>query len=114
MGEDEMHPVLNLICRTPFFSVIAAALIAGCAQTSGERRATVERIYVFNCGESKVDDVSRWSPGVNVGKPGEFSSNCYLIRHAKGLMVWDSGINDSVAGMPEGFQRGKASPSLLA
>jgi len=54
--------------------------------------------------------VSRWSPGVNVGKPGEFSSNCYLIRHAKGLMVCDSGINDSVAGMPEGFQRGKASP----
>jgi glyoxylase-like metal-dependent hydrolase (beta-lactamase superfamily II) len=75
--------------------------------------SSVQRMYVFNCGESTVADVSRWTPGVNVGQPGEFSANCYLIRHAKGLMLWDSGISDSVATMPQGFQRSKVAPRYI-
>ena len=90
----------------------AFALLAGCAGT-GERADGVQRMYVFNCGESKVADVSRWTPGVNVGKPAEFSANCYLIRHAQGWMMWDSGINDNVATMPNGFQRSKVSPHYI-
>lgn len=85
-------------------------VLAGCAGVGERKHGTVERVYVFNCGESKVGDVSRWTPGVNVGKPWEFSANCYLIRHAKGWMMWDSGINDKVAAMPQGFQRSKVSP----
>jgi N-acyl homoserine lactone hydrolase len=27
----------------------------------------VERLYVLNCGEGMAGDISRWSPGVNVG-----------------------------------------------
>src|SRR5262245_61203114 len=37
------------------------------------------------------------------GKPIEFSDNCYLIRHAKGLLLWDTGITDAVAAMPDGL-----------
>ena len=96
--------------RKWYWMLGAAALVAGCADLPGQRESSVQRLYVFNCGESKVDDVSRWSPGINVGKPGEFSANCYLIRHAQGLMLWDSGINDSVASMPAGYQRGPATP----
>lgn len=70
-------------------------------------------MYVFNCGESTVTDVSRWTPGINVGKPGEFSANCYLIRHTRGWMMSDSSINDNVATMPKGFQRGKLSPRYI-
>jgi glyoxylase-like metal-dependent hydrolase (beta-lactamase superfamily II) len=93
--------------------VVACSIAGGCAGVTGERQGTVERMHVFNCGESRVDDVSRWTPGVNVGKPAEFSANCYLIRHAKGLMMWDSGINDNVATMPQGFQRNKVSPRYI-
>jgi len=88
----------------------ALILLTGCAGLGGERAGTAERMYVFNCGESRVDDLSRWTPGVNVGKPWEFSANCYLIRHARGWMMWDSGINDKVAAMSEGFQRSKVAP----
>ncbi len=84
--------------------------LAGCAGMPAGGQSGVQRMYVFNCGESTVEDVSRWTPGINVGKPGEFSANCYLIRHAQGLMLWDSGINDNVATMPQGFQRSKVSP----
>lgn len=94
--------------------LLIATLLASCAAGPAQQRpAAVERIYVFNCGESTVQDISRWTPGVNVGKPGAFSASCYLIRHAKGWMMWDSGINDKVASMPKGFQRSKASPHYI-
>jgi glyoxylase-like metal-dependent hydrolase (beta-lactamase superfamily II) len=91
-------------------TAITCVIAAGCAGLAGDGGAGVERLYVFNCGESRVEDVSRWTPGVNVGKPGEFSANCYLVKHARGFMMWDSGINDNVATMPQGFQRSKVSP----
>jgi N-acyl homoserine lactone hydrolase len=84
-------------------ALIAAALIAGCAQFGMERESGVQRLYAFNCGEARVKDVSRWSPGVNVGKQMDFSDNCYLIRHSKGLMLWDSGYADAVAALPDGL-----------
>src|ERR1700730_17072793 len=62
-----------------------------------------ERLYVLDCGQNIGKDQSRWSPGVNEGKPIEFSDNCYLIRHAKGLLLWDTGIPDAVAAMPDGM-----------
>jgi N-acyl homoserine lactone hydrolase len=84
-------------------SLFVVLLIAGCAHAPSEPQSTVQRMYVFNCGESRTTDVSRWSPGVNVGQPWEFSNNCYLIRHAKGWMLWDSGFSDAVASMPDGL-----------
>lgn len=94
------------VCRLGF---VAAALVAGAAHAA-ELQGTVQRMYVLNCGESRTTDVSMWSPGVNVGKPWEFSDNCYLIRHEKSLMLWDTGMSDSIASMPEGM---KAAGGLL-
>src|SRR4029450_11888172 len=76
--------------------LLAAANIA-CAQ------GYVERLYVLDCGINQAKDQSRWSPWVNEGKPIEFSDNCYLIRHTKGLLLWDTGISDAVAAMPNGL-----------
>jgi glyoxylase-like metal-dependent hydrolase (beta-lactamase superfamily II) len=85
------------------FALAAAAFVAACAQHPVEEKATVQRMYVLNCGEAVVPDVSRWSPGVDVGQSREFSDNCYLIRHAKGWMLWDSGYPDAIAAMPDGM-----------
>jgi len=63
----------------------------------------VQRLYLLNCGESETKDVSMWSPGVDVGKPREFSDSCYLIRHAKGLLLWESGVSDAIATLPDGM-----------
>jgi N-acyl homoserine lactone hydrolase len=63
----------------------------------------IERLYVLDCGQNTGKDQSRWSPGVNAGKPIDFSDNCYLIRHAKGLLLWDTGVPDAVAAMPDGM-----------
>ena len=85
---------------------LLVALIAAVAAVSigiSAAGAGVEKLYVLDCGQNLGKDQTRWSPGVNVGKPIEFSDNCYLIRHDKGLLLWDTGIPDSVAAMPDGM-----------
>jgi glyoxylase-like metal-dependent hydrolase (beta-lactamase superfamily II) len=73
------------------------ALVASAAGAAG-----LERLYAFNCGEATAPDQSRFTPGVNVGKPITNSGNCYLIRHERGLLLWDTGYPDALADRPEG------------
>jgi N-acyl homoserine lactone hydrolase len=81
-----------LLCAAPVAIPIPSAAQGG-----------IERLYVLDCGQNIGRDQARWSPGVNEGKPMEFSDNCYLIRHAKGLLLWDTGVPDAVAAMPDGM-----------
>jgi len=81
-------------------AVAALALVA--ASASAETKPGIEKLYIINCGEGVAGDISRWSPGVNVGKSMDFVDNCYLIKHAQGWMIWDTGISDAVAAMPNG------------
>ena len=62
----------------------------------------VERLYILNCGEGVAGDISRWSPGVNVGKSMDFVDNCYLIKHSQGWLLWDTGVTDAIAAGPMG------------
>jgi len=79
------------------FAALLVALTGGAAaQTSG-----VERLYVLDCGDAHAPDQSRWSPGVNVGKPIDITDNCYLIHHKQGWMLWDTGVPDAVAAMTQ-------------
>lgn len=83
---------------------LAFGALSACTTVTAPRPAAatgVERLYVLNCGEGVAADVSRWSPGVNVGKPIEFVDSCYLIRHRDGWMLWDTGLPDAVAAMPD-------------
>jgi glyoxylase-like metal-dependent hydrolase (beta-lactamase superfamily II) len=63
----------------------------------------VERLYILNCGEGVAGDISRWSPGVNEGKSMEFVDSCYLIKHSQGWFLWDTGVADAIAAMPNGL-----------
>ena len=65
-------------------------------------KTSVERLYILNCGEGVAGDISRWSPGVNVGKSMDFVDSCYLIKHSQGWLLWDTGVTDAIAAMPEG------------
>jgi N-acyl homoserine lactone hydrolase len=95
---------MNASARLSVIVVLAslAALVAACA-TPPAAPATVERMYVIDCGRIEAKDQARWSPGVNVGKPLTLSDNCYLIRHGKDWMLWDSGLGDYVADTPVGI-----------
>ena len=61
---------------------------------------TADRLYVMDCGHNSAKDQSRWSPGVNVGKPIELSDTCVLIKHRDQWLLWDTGYPDAVADQP--------------
>jgi len=70
--------------------------------TSAHTQTGVDKLYIINCGEGVAGDISRWSPGVNVGKSMGFVDNCYLIHHTQGWLLWDTGITDAIAAKPDG------------
>ena len=79
----------------------AAALALSTQAVSAQ--SGVEKLYVMNCGEGTAGDISRWTPGLNEGKTMDFVDTCYLIKHAKGWFLWDTGVADAVAAMPNGL-----------
>lgn len=82
------------------FGATASAI----AQTAS---SGADKLYVLQCGEGHSKDQSRWSPGINVGVPLDISDNCYLIHDgANGYFLWDTGVSDFVASMPNGWQNG--------
>jgi N-acyl homoserine lactone hydrolase len=86
---------------TPMLSALVA-LLPFAAAAIAEPASGVQKLYILNCGEGVAGDISRWSPGVNIGKPMDFVDNCYLIRHAQGWLLWDTGVSDAIAAMPQG------------
>jgi glyoxylase-like metal-dependent hydrolase (beta-lactamase superfamily II) len=60
----------------------------------------IERVYVLYCGDIALTDMGRFSPGYS--GPGALSGTCYLIKHAQGWLLWDTGLPDAIASMPEG------------
>jgi N-acyl homoserine lactone hydrolase len=83
--------------------VLAAIFLLSACATQEPKPAAVERMYVIACGENHTADLSRWTPGENVGKAHVFGDHCYLIKHAKGWMLWDSGNADRLAALPNGL-----------
>jgi N-acyl homoserine lactone hydrolase len=85
-----------------FFPLLIILLAATSCATM-DRSSSVERMYVIPCGENHAKDLSRWTPGINVGQPYVFGDHCYLVKHAKGWMLWDSGNPDRLAAAPNGL-----------
>ena len=84
---------------------VAVVVVIFCVNRSSAQMGgkTAERLYVLDCGQAHAADESRWTVGVNVGKPIDISDNCYLIRHGQDYFLWDTGISDQVASMPDGW-----------
>ncbi len=97
----------STLVRTALFIgalIVALAQGGGAPSIAQPAPSSVERLYILDCGSGATTDVSRWSPAVNVGKPMEFADTCYLIKHRQGWLLWDTGIADAVAAMPDGLR----------
>lgn len=56
------------------------------------------RLYALDCGRIQVKDMAMFSDtGEYNGKPGVLSDPCFVIRHPKGILVWDTGLGDKLA-----------------
>ena len=81
---------------------IAFAILAATSTAMAQTPVGLDKLYILNCGEGSTPDLSRWTPGMNVDQAKDFVDTCYLLHHTKGWMLWDTGIPDAVAAMPQG------------
>jgi len=63
------------------------------------------KLYVLNCGEIVVHDAGVFNPSL-AGQEKILSDSCYVIKHPKGTVVWDAGLPDAIADLPNGFDAG--------
>src|SRR4051794_4087051 len=82
--------------------MFSIAFAGATAPAFSQTKSGVEKLYIITCGEGVAANVAIWSPGVNVGKPQPFADSCYLIKHAQGWFLWDTGITDAIAAMTQG------------
>jgi len=84
--------------------IMAIGLLCVSPAWAQSKKPGIDRLYVLDCGMGHAPDESaRWTPGSNVGKAIDISVSCYLIRHGKDYFLWDTGISDRVASLPDGW-----------
>jgi len=65
-------------------------------------KSGIERMYVLYCGDIALDNASEFTPGAT--GPGALTVTCYLIKHRDGWLLFDTGLGDQIAAMPNGFK----------
>ena len=96
-------------------ALIAFLLVPGGANADSKLPDPVnagfaEKLYRLDCGHSLANDESVWTPGENVGRSIEFSSTCWLVKHANEWLMWDTGVPESAFNNPRGWS---TIPSLI-
>jgi len=93
------------------FGVLALMLImeatidanAGSNLPDPTNAGVAEKLYRLDCGHSLANDESVWTPGKNVGRNIEFSSTCWLIKHGREWLLWDTGVPEATLNDPRGW-----------
>ena len=81
--------------------VIAPPAASAPAPTSA---APPVKVYAMHCGTLGFPDVDMFADdGSMKGVARTFINSCYLVRHPKGDLVWDTGVPEAIADMPDGL-----------
>ena len=97
-----MHTRVKLFSRL-VICIFVLALSACASDKSTPAPKSALRLYVFNCGEIEVLDLSVFQPGIGKGEHKTLTDSCYLVVHPKGTLMWDAGLPDALAQKPEGM-----------
>ena len=62
------------------------------------------KLYVFDCGTIEARDLSLFNPLIKKGTQKTLASPCYLIQHAKGNLLWDTGLADELIHNKDGIE----------
>lgn len=89
----------------PLISLVALAAVAACGQsTQATPEAPAVELYAMDCGHSTFTDVGMFADdGSFDGQSRELIVPCYLIRHPSGDLIWDTGLPEAIADMPNGL-----------
>jgi len=77
--------------------MLAVALAAAAPLRAADPAGEI-RLYALDCGQVTFKDSGLFSDtGEYDGKPGALVVPCFLIRHPKGTLLWDTGLSDKIA-----------------
>ncbi len=77
----------------------ALALAWACPRADALEPVSGIRLYVLDCGSMAIRNMGLFSDtGAYEGRPGTIVDPCFLIRHPKGTLLWDTGLSDSLVG----------------
>lgn len=88
---------MKKIIEAIFVLVVAAA----CSPEFSKQSSDV-RLHVLDCGDINMD-MSAFSRNREFeGEYGQLANPCFLIRHPKGDLLWDTGFEEALVDIPEG------------
>jgi len=78
--------------------VLFAAAGAGAVPLFAADTVKSVRLYALDCGRVDVKNMGIFSDtGEYDGKQGNLAAPCFVVRHPKGTLVWDTGLPDKLA-----------------
>lgn len=90
---------LPIVAAIAFF----ASAVSGVAAAAGAPETATLRLYAMDCGTLTVPDADPFADdGAYKGVSRTLVVPCYLIRHPKGDLIWDTGLPQAIADMPGG------------
>jgi N-acyl homoserine lactone hydrolase len=85
-------------------TALSAALAEPLSPLKALEKPSALRMYALDCGSFDARDMSMFSDtGEFDRQPGKLVATCFLLSHPKGTLLWDTGLPDALAGMPNGF-----------
>lgn len=95
--------MLTRICRWMMLCLVGGPSAAWLCPAPAFAEPADIKLYALDCGHISLKDAGLFSDtGEYDGKPREMVDPCYLIRHPKGTLLWDTGLGDQMAANPAG------------
>lgn len=93
-----VHMIFGLLA-----AVLAAAALAppvSAAELGPLPKATGLRLYVFDCGTLVYNKPEDYNLTRDEVKDSNMGVTCYLVVHPRGMLIYDAGLADRLAGRP--------------
>jgi len=98
-----MRHAIFLTIRLLAASLLGAAALAppvSAAQLAPLPKVTEPRLYVFDCGTLVYNKPEDYNLTRDEVKDSNMGVTCYLVIHPKGMLIYDTGLNDRLVGRP--------------
>jgi N-acyl homoserine lactone hydrolase len=107
-----MCPDYRALARFRSAATLAVVMLAGltaagalappakAAELPGLPKVTSPRLYVFDCGTLVYNKPEDYNLKRDEVKDTNMGVTCYLVVHPRGMLIYDTGLNDRLIGRP--------------
>ncbi len=100
--------------KTMIAAALGVAVLAACAPLPqpappppAPAAAPAIALHALDCGEATMTDADMFADdGSMKNQPADIVVPCFLIRHPAGDLLWDTGLPEALASLPDGQNEG--------